>query len=98
MGDDDFVGEREGGGVVTEVMRRQECLRHLLAAEAVILVRRARGVVGVGYFRELVEVVVGVGGDDAAFPGAGFELAVGGVGVGWALGVRDSSCPNPGAS
>ena len=35
-GDDGFGGEGERGGVVGEMMRRQECLRHLLATETVV--------------------------------------------------------------
>ncbi len=56
-----------------------------LAAEAVIGVGDGGRVVGVGDAGELSEGVIAVGGDGAAFPGAGGEFAVGGVGVGWAL-------------
>jgi len=66
-------------------MRRHECLRHLLASNAVVGEGDGGGGVGVGDVGHGAGGgIVGVGGGDAARPGAGGEAAVGGVGVGGA--------------
>ena len=81
-------GELEGGGIVIKTAVAGCVGDGGLLAEAVVRKAEVGGAVAVGHVGEFAGLgIVGVGGYDAACPGAGGELAGGGVSVIRAFGV-----------